>query len=171
MKFSDKQKEALAQISKMFIEISDICDENNLGDPFNYARSKEMLIADKLGHFLSEEYSGADGYIDEDTGVEYKSTIANKIQSTYNGISVQDSWEEQVRYLENDKIGKYPFHYYARFEGARIVEIYMLKASDVLSLLLPKLQKKFDTVKNNKDPRLGATIGYKDILQHGVKVI
>ena len=27
--------------------------------------------------------------------VEYKSTIADKIQGTYNGISVHNTWEEQ----------------------------------------------------------------------------
>ena len=171
MEFSTGQREALSTISNMFIEITDICDKHNLGDPFNYARSKEMLIANRLGHYLSEEYSGADGYELSGDGAEYKSTIAKKIQATYNGISVQPTWKKQVEYLENDKIGKYPNHYYARFEGARIVEVYQMKADKVLSLLLPKLKRKFNTVKNNKDPRLGATIGSKDIIKYGKKLL
>ena len=88
---------------KMMLEA---CDENGWGDPFSYARAKEIDIAIQLGHKVSDTLSGADGY-DEDGGCEYKSTIAKTIKGTYSGISVQPTWSEQVEYLINEKIRKY----------------------------------------------------------------
>ena len=55
-----------------------------------------------LGHQISDTLAGADG-IDEDGECEYKSTIGKSINGTYNGISVQPTWEEQVSYLEKEE--------------------------------------------------------------------
>ena len=94
-------------------------------------------MAGILGHRIADDYSGADAF-DEDGGAEYKSTIAGSIIATYNGISVQDTWEEQERYLIEDKIGKYKNHYYARYEGGKIAEVWRLHCDDVLSIVLEK---------------------------------
>ena len=41
----------------------------------------------------------------------------------------------------------------------------------VLDILLPELKKKFNTVKNRKDPRLGHTISNKLIVEQGTKIM
>ena len=157
----------LNKISSLLTEIDKLCKEDDLGDIFSYSKVKEVLTANLLGHTVPKDYSGADGYKPDGTPVEYKSTIAKKIQATYNGISVQETWDKQVEYLEDDKIGKYPSHYMVRFDGTEIMECYELQAADVLSILLPKLKKQFHNKSIRKDPRLGATISSKDIIRYG----
>ena len=108
--------------------------------------------------------------IDEDGEAEYKSTTGKTIGGAYNGISVQKTWEEQERYLKEDKIGKYKIHYFARFDGGKIAEIWRLTGKDVLSIVLPKLRKSFDTVLTKKDPRLGASVSKTEIINYGIQV-
>ena len=148
----------------------DICERNGWGDPFSYARSKEIMMAIVMKQKIAETYSGADGF-DEDGGAEYKSTIQKNIQGTYNGISVQPTWEDQVTYLYDQKIGKYKHHYFARFEGGKIVELYVLDANDVLFILLPKLKKQYHGSSQRKDPRLGATVTKTEIYKLGRRLI
>ena len=151
---------------KMMLEA---CDENGWGDPFSYARAKEIDIAIQLGHKVSDTLSGADGY-DEDGGCEYKSTIAKTIKGTYSGISVHPTWSEQVEYLINEKIGKYKNHYIARFDKGNIVEVWKLDGETVLNILLPKLENKYPTILEKKDPRLGASLTQKDIYDYGIQI-
>ena len=92
---------------QLFEDMYSLCEENNWGDPFSYARSREIHLAGLLGHRVADDYSGADAYDNNNNPVEYKSTIGKKLTATYNGISVQDTWENQVKYLEEEKIGKY----------------------------------------------------------------
>ena len=139
------------------------------GDPFSYARSREILMACTLGHTVSDDYSGADGVNQNGEPVEYKSTISKKINATYNGISVFPTWEEQEKYLREEKIGKYPEHFFARFEGGRIVELWKTSGEKVLKTLLPKLKNKFYGPKG-KDPRLGASLSKSEIEQIAEKV-
>jgi len=148
-----------------------LCAEEGWGDPFSYARSREIHMAGVLGHRVADDYSGADAF-DEDGGCEYKSTIANSINATYNGISVQDTWEEQERYLIEDKIGKYKNHYYARYAEGKIVEVWKLDCNDVLAIVLPKAQKQYPKKRagNAKDPRIGVTISKKEIEAVGTRV-
>ena len=156
---------------QLFEQMYQICEENNWGDPFSYARSREIHLAGLLGHRVADDYSGADAYDNNNNPVEYKSTIGKKLTATYNGISVQNSWEDQVTYLKEDKIGKYKDHYYARYQSGKIVEVYKLTSDVVLSILLPHLKKQFEDKRVKKDPRLGYTISNKLILQYGEKVI
>ena len=155
---------------QLFEEMYSLCDANNWGDPFSYARSREIHLAGILGHRVADDYSGADAYDSDNNPVEYKSTIGKKLTATYNGISVQNSWEDQVKYLEEDKIGKYKDHYYARYHLGKVVEVYKLTSDVVLSILLPPLKKQFEDKRVKKDPRLGYTISNKLILQYGEKV-
>ena len=155
---------------ELFKEMYDLCIQEGWGDPFSYAVSREIMIANELGHKKADTYSGADG-IDEDGGCEYKSTINKNINGAYNGISVQSSWSEQERYLREEKIGKYKNHYMARFDSGRIVECYKLSGKDVLDILLPKLKAKYPNISKKKDPRLGASLSKSEILQYGEKII
>ena len=154
----------------LFESLYELCDNMKWGDPMSYARSREILMAGTLEHKIADTLSGADA-IDEDGECEYKSTVNPSIKGSYTGISVQDTWEEQEEYLREEKIGKYENHYISRFAGSKgIVEIWKLKGKDVLTILLPKLKKKFETVKNLKDPRLAADVTKKDILKYGIQL-
>jgi len=160
------------KFQELFEQMYQLCDEQGWGDPFSYARSREIHLAGILGHKVAETYSGADAF-DEDGGAEYKSTIANSINATYNGISVQDTWEDQERYLIEDKLGKYSNHYIARYESGKVVEVWKLTSDDVLAILLPKLKKDWERkIKgNHKDPRLSGNITKKEIYSLGTCII
>ena len=160
---------SVTEYKKAYESMYAICEANGWGDPFSYARSKEILMAGTLNHQVSITLAGADA-IDEDGEAEYKSTTGKNIGGAYNGISVQKTWEEQERYLTEDKIGKYTNHYFARFDGGKIAEIWKMKGEVVLSVVLPKLRKKFDTVLSQKDPRLGASVSKSEIKKNGIKV-
>ena len=99
------------KFSTCFEQLYKICEENSWGDPFSYARSREIHMANTLNHTISSTLSGADA-IDEDGECEYKTTTCPKISATYNGISVQETWEKQEEYLKKYKIGKYKNHYF-----------------------------------------------------------
>ena len=58
---------------------------------------------------------------------------------------------------------KYPNHYFVRYEGAKIVEIYRLTGKQVYDIIVPKLKRKFATVLSKKDPRLGASVTKTEI--------
>jgi len=149
------------------------CVEGNYGDPFSYARSREILMAIKLGHKVAPTLSGADGF-DLEGACEYKSTIAKSINATYNGISVFDTWEEQVEYLEKEKIKKYKNHYFARFTTDLtnpIAEIWRMDGSVVFDLLLPKLKNKYLKENRGKDPRLGASLSKKQIHEYSERIL
>lgn len=158
------------KFAELFKSMYDLCMEQGWGDPFSYAVSREILIANKLGHKKADTYSGADG-IDEEGGCEYKSTITKNINGAYNGISVQPTWEAQEKYLKEEKIEKYKNHYMARFENGDIIECYKLKGDKVLELLLPKLKKKYGKTLSKKDPRLGASLTKKEIYTYGERII
>jgi len=148
-------------------------DELKAGDPMSYARSREIHMACLLGHSVADTYSGADAYEADGTGVEYKSTIGKNISATYNGISVQPTWEDQEAYLIDHKIGCYARHYYARYEGSRVAEIWVMDSDTVLSLLLPKISKQYEGKRNGnaKDPRIGATLTASEIRYHGRRIV
>ena len=156
----------------LYEQLYTLCDDEGWGDPFSYARSREIHLAGILGHRVADDYSGADAY-DEIGGCEYKSTIGKNINATYNGISVQDTWEEQERYLVEDKIGKYRNHYYSRYEGALVKEIWKLHCEDVLNIVIPKAKKQYAKKRsgNAKDPRIGVTISKREIYSIGICII
>jgi len=161
------------QFQKCWETMYQICKHNEWGDPFNYSRGKEIIIANFLGHTVAPSLAGADAYEDADMNipVEYKSTINKNIQATYNGISIQETWEKQLEYLKNEKICKYKNHYYARFEEGKIVEIYKMTGDMVYEHIIPKLKTQFFREKKGKDPRLGTTISKKFIINNAEKLL
>ena len=51
----------------LYEQMCDLCEEQGWGDPFSYARSREIYMAGLLGHKVADDYSGEDA-IDEDCG-------------------------------------------------------------------------------------------------------
>lgn len=161
--------EQALRFKELYEEMYSLC---NGSDPFSYARAREINMAATFGHRVADDYAGADAY-DDDIPLEYKSTIAKHINATYNGISVQDTLEEQERYIIEDKIGKYPYHYYARFADGKIVEAWKLTGEKVLEILLPKIKRQYPKKKNGnaKDPRIGVTVSQKEIKENGERIM
>ena len=154
----------------LYEKLADLCDQQGWGDPFSYARSKEIYAAITHGHSVAETLAGADAYNEEGEPLEYKSTFGKRPQGNYTGISVKPTWTEQEKYLTHDKIGKYPEHYYNRFEKGKLVESWKMTGQKVLEILLPKLKKNFFKHRG-ADPRLAATMTWTDIRTNGEKVI
>ena len=161
------------KFAKLYKEMWDLCQENNWGDPFSYARAKEIYAAGALGHSMPgpDAYSGADGINERGEGVEYKSTIGKNVKGAYTGISVKPTWAEQDKYLYVEKIAKYPEHYYNRFEDGELVESWRLDGQTAYEILQPKVKKKYPDVLKKADPRLSATVTNKEIKEHGTRVL
>lgn len=157
------------QYKILFEIVHGICQDQEWGEPFSYARSREIHMAIVLGHEIADTYSGADA-IDEDGECEYKSTINKNINATYNGISVMPTWEEQINYIKNKKIGKYKNHYYSRYDGPDIKEIWHMKGDLVSDLIINKIKNQYANIKNKKDPRIGTSLSKTDILRYGKKI-
>ena len=155
--------------ARLYTEMYELCEAHKWGDPFSYARAREIYMANSLRHKIHSTYAGPDGH-DSEGACEYKSTTGAKIQGTYNGISVQETWEKQLEYLKEKKIGCYKWHYFARFEGSKIVELWKMQGEKVLELILPALERQFKSEKKTKDPRLGVTLTNKSITTYGQKI-
>jgi hypothetical protein len=167
------RKNAMKEYVTLFNQMASLCQSQDWGDPFSYARAKEIYATCVLGHKMPgpTEYSGADAINQNGDGVEYKSTIGKTVKGSYTGISVQTSWEKQVKYLKEEKILKYPEHYFNRFDDGVLVESWKLTGQQVYDILLPKLRKKFSTVLTKKDPRLSADVTGTEIKKFGVRVL
>ena len=152
-----------------FNQLQTLSTELGLGDCFNYNRGREIHTAFKLGLTVSDTLAGADAF-EDGKPVELKSTIG-ALKGVYNGVSVQPTWDEQVEYLINKKIGCYYHHYITRYDNGVLCEVYRLSGDDVLALTLPKFKKQFHSTNVRKDPRLSATINSKEIKQFGTRVI
>ena len=156
---------------KLYERMAEICEEPGWGDPFSYARSKEIYAVTVLGHQVATTFSGADAFNQANEPVEYKSTIAKNPKGAYTGISVQPNWEEQKRYLFEEKLAKYPEHYYNRFNAGRLAESWVMSGQNVYNILTPKLEAKYPDVLTKKDPRLSANISWTEIKKYGKQVI
>jgi hypothetical protein len=159
------------KLLRLYKELFDHCISQGWGNPYNYNRIGEIYLSIILGHTIAPTYSGADA-IDECGECEYKTTIDKNIKGTYNGISVQSTWQEQVIYLTEKKIANFDNHYFARSENGQFLEVWRIPGVDVLNILLPKLEKDWNRKinGNQKDPRLSGTICKGEIHRYGTKV-
>ncbi len=160
-----------ARFDALFSGQYEVCQEQNWGDPYAPGRAREIHMANTLGHKVAPTLSGADAYEDEamTIPVEYKSTTGS-LKGTYNGISVKSTWDEQLQYLREGKICCYVRHYFARYEGANIVELWCLDCETVLNGLLDRIQDQFLRDRNGADPRLGAILSGTYIRNHGTQI-
>ena len=147
-----------------------ICKELDYGDPFSFARGKEIYTALALGHQVSSTLSGADAYLPTGEPVEYKSTTDKNPKGSYTGISVKPTWEQQDEYLYKKKIACYTKHFFSRYDGP-LAEVWEMSGEDAYRVLKPKLKASYPTTLNKNDPRLSAGISWTDIKNFGKKVI
>jgi len=159
------------KFTQLYKEMAELCKSEGWGDPFSYARGKEIMASIDLGHEVAITYAGADAFLPDGTEVEYKSTTDKKCKGSYTGISNQTTWQEQVRYLKEAKIAKYQWHYYNRFDGGKLVESWKIPGDRVLEILLPKMRRSFEKRHARKDPRLSCGITYGEIKKYGTRVI
>ena len=47
------------QYQQLFEQMYQLCEDNEWGDPFSYARSREIHMAGVLGHTIADDYSGS----------------------------------------------------------------------------------------------------------------
>jgi hypothetical protein len=166
---NDKQKQFLQKAE----ELVQLAGELNYGDPYAAGRMREIILASKLGHTLHHDLHGEDAkFISEDSKVikvEYKTNFESfGIKGRYD-VSWQPTWEDQVYYLETEKIGDKKFHYFATFTiDYTVAEVYELSGEKVLEILLPQFEKKYNTTNSEKKNRgLYATLGQPDIKKYG----
>lgn len=162
---------AQQEYNELFKRMWDLCKEHEWGDPFSYARSREIHMANHLGHTIASTYSGADAIDDEGNEVEYKTTIGDNISASYTGISNQETWELQEKYLREEKLAKYPYHYIARYKDGEIKELWRLTGMQVFNILLPKFKIQYESKIARKDPRLSKTLTKSDIMSVGTRLM
>ena len=46
----------LKKILELYEQMYKLCKDNKWGDPFSYARGKEIYMANKLGHTVAQHY-------------------------------------------------------------------------------------------------------------------
>ena len=63
----------------LYEQMYDLCEEQGWGDPFSYARSREIYMAGLLGHKVADDYSGEDA-IDEDE-MEWIGLLRDKVEN------------------------------------------------------------------------------------------
>jgi hypothetical protein len=168
---NDVRREAKLKEFKNHVDaLQEIADELNLGDPWSYNRMREILMSIMLNHTVAIVYAGEDAIDESGNEVEYKSTTQDELNATYNGVSNYPTWEKQLKYIRENKIGKYKWHFCARFEGQKIIEIWKLSGDDVLKCIEEKFHRSWINRNNRKDPRLGAVLTGKQIKKYGTKV-
>jgi len=144
-----------AEFNQLFTRMYELCEEQEWGDPFSYARyGNQWHVA------LPQVYPR---WRPGKLRVGYKSPICASIVAIYNGISTRPTWEEQVKYLKDEIIAKYTLHVFFREDGeGEIKEIWEMESVKVYELLLPKLKKQYFNTKR-KEWRLGASLSAKEI--------
>lgn len=165
-------KDIAEKYLQKYQDLIKFCNENSLGFPFAYGRGVEIAQASTFGHNIASTFSKEDATTQDNKKAEYKATMSKTLKATYNGISVKPSWEEQVKYLKEEKIACYPEHYITRYcpKTGKFLETWVLGGEDVLKILEPKIKKQFEDNRNKADPRLGVTLGKKEIKKYGRKI-
>ena len=70
-----------------------------------------------------------------------------------------------------EKLAKYPEHYYNRFNAGRLAESWVMSGQNVYNILTPKLEAKYPDVLTKKDPRLSANVSWTEIKKYGKQVV
>ena len=168
-----EMKEVLLAILKWF-------KKHNLGNPFNYNRAFEFIVAQELGYVLLPVGGGSDAVNPNDPNdtIELKGTEflgetkTGKEKShsfSYNGTSTKPTIEEQEKYCY-DKIMRDKYHYWTMtdYSTGKLVKTLKIKNSDVWTLIWKKWKNSFYKSATNADGRIGGSISTNDLKKHNI---
>jgi len=177
------QNTAEGRFALLYKEIVRESLKNGWGNPFANDHAPEILMANALGHKIGKQKQGADALDENGEDVEYKKTSNQSVQGTYNGVSIHQTWKEQVegrpatlgvrkRKGIRDKTLHAKFHFIGILLKDRYEYeiIYRLSGEDVHNILLPKFEESYNNKKNRADQRLGAILNEKEIKKYGTIV-
>ena len=161
-----KQDSPIEEVIDAIVNLIDVFNEEGLGDPFGAGRTREAILAEFLDHNIGDDLSGEDAYDENGNEFEYKTGF------DFNGryeVSTYPTWEEQEKYLLNEKIGYYKFHYYATFNRKyEIQKVYRISGDKANKVLIPKFREFYDRDKTNlASQTLTANMYLNDVLEHG----
>ena len=161
-----KQDSPIEEVIDAIVNLIDVFKEEGLGDPFGAGRTREAILAEFLDHNIGNDLSGEDAYDENGNEFEYKTGF------DFNGryeVSTFPTWEEQEKYLLNEKIGYYKFHYYATFNRKyEIQKVYRISGEKANKVLIPKFKKFYKRDKKNlASQTLTANMYVNDIREHG----
>ena len=155
---------------KILLEILSWFKLRNLGNPFNYNRAFEFIVAHNLGYILLPVGGGSDGVNPNDPtdtielkGTEYLGlTKRGKEKShsfTYNGTTKVQTIEEQEK-LCYKKVMRDEYHYWTivDYDAGKLLKTLKVKNTDVWSLIWTKWKDSFYKSATNADGRIGGSI-------------
>ena len=165
---------------KILLEILSWFKLRNLGNPFNYNRAFEFIVAHNLGYVLLPVGGGSDGVNPNDPtdtielkGTEYLGlTKRGKEKShsfSYNGTSRKPTLKEQEEHCKK-KIMRDKYHYWTMtdYENGKLVKTLKIKNSDVWSLIWKKWKDSFYKSATNADGRIGGSISTNDLKKNNI---
>ena len=168
-----EMKEVLLAILKWF-------KKHNLGNPFNYNRAFEFIVAQELGYVLLPVGGGSDAVNPNDPNdtIELKGTEflgetkTGKEKShgfSYNGTTKKQTIEEQEKYCY-DKIMRDKFHHWTMidYENGKLVKTLKLKCEDVWTLLWPKWKKAFYESSTREDGRINGALSTNELHKNNI---
>tara|TARA_R100001463_G_scaffold132494_1_gene193207 strand:- start:1494 stop:2090 length:597 start_codon:yes stop_codon:yes gene_type:complete len=154
---------------KILLEVLSWFKLRNLGNPFNYNRAFEFIVANNLGYVLLPVGGGSDAVNPNDPndtielkGTEYKGLTKKGLEKShsfsYNGTSRKPTLKEQEEHCKK-KIMRDKYHYWTMtdYENGELVKTLKIKNSDVWTLIWTKWEKSWYNVKDD-DPRIGGSI-------------
>jgi hypothetical protein len=165
---------------KILLEVLSWFKLRNLGNPFNYNRAFEFIVAINLGYVLLPVGGGPDAVNPNDPndtielkGTEYQGlTKKGKEKShsfTYNGTTKVQTIEEQEKVCYK-KVMRDEYHYWTMtdYEKGKLVKTLKVKNTDVWSLIWDKWRDSFYKSATNADGRIGGSISTNDLKKHNI---
>ena len=164
----DDMKEILLEVLAWF-------KAHNLGNPFNYNRAFEFIVAHSMGYVLLPVGGGSDAVNPNDPndtielkGTEYLGlTKKGKEKShsfSYNGTTKVQTIEEQEKVCYN-KVMRDKYHHWTiiDYENGKLVKTLKLKCEDVWTLIWPKWEKAFYESSSRADGRINGSISTNEL--------
>jgi len=157
---------------KAYLKVYELANKMKLKDPFQGARGKEIFAAFTLDHDIAEDYQGPDA-IDDEGECEYKSAhVKTQIKKFSYAFYIKPTWKEQVRYLKEEKIGRYKNHYMILFnDDGTMKEVWKLTSKQVLDLLLPNLKNRFKSLVKNKTKSVIVNLVPSQVRETGERIL
>ena len=165
---------------KILLEILSWFKLRNLGNPFNYNRAFEFIVAHNLGYVLLPVGGGSDAVNPNDPTdtIELKGTELKELTKkgkekshsfTYNGTTKKQTIEEQEEYCYK-KVMRDNYHYWTitDYENGKLIKTLKIKNSDVWTLIWKKWKNSFYKSATNADGRIGGSISTNDLKKHNI---